>query len=178
MARGLSIRELKIVIRDRQLAGSLASRLRQMIPPSPILAGMVRKAFDIFLSFSSSDVDAAETVKRALYRRSDVGPIFDFRFAIDKGVSWQTKIDEAITSCRAVVAVISPSYIVSPECQEELLQARLRHKREGGSVLFPVYWRRWEGDLALWLQLINAADCREADSAKLVALIGALGFKA
>lgn len=177
MARGLSIKELKIVIRDRKLADSLASKLAQARSPSPIPPRMVRNAFDIFLSFSSADVDAAETVKKSLHGRGDVGPIFDFRFAIDKGVSWQTEIDKAITSCRAVVAVISPSYIVSPECQEELLQARLRHKREGGAVLFPIYWRRWDGDLALWLQLINAADCREADSAKLAASIGSLGLR-
>lgn len=176
MARGLGISELKVVVRDRHLGDALAARLRQATRPSQIQRA-TKKGFDVFLSFSSADADAAGTVKEALQKRDDVGPIFDFRFAIDKGVSWQTKIDEAITSCRSIVAVISPSYIASPECQEELLQARLRQKREGGAVLFPIYWREWGGDLALWLQLINAADCREGDSAKLTAAAGALRFK-
>lgn len=177
LARGLGIRELKIVILDRQLAGLLALRLKEATPPLPVQAGAARKAFDVFLSFANSDTDAAGAIKEALQKRRDIGPVFDYRFSIDKGVSWQTKIDEAITSCRSIIAVISPSYIGSPECQEELLQGRLRHKREGGSVLFPIYWRRWDGDLALWLQLINAADCREANAEKLATCVGGLGFK-
>jgi hypothetical protein len=178
MARGLSISELKIVIRDRPIADALASRLKQVTPPAPVQAQKSRTAFDVFLSFSSADTDGARVVKDALQNRSDVGPIFDYRLAIDKGVSWQAKIDEAITSCRSIVTIISPNYIASPECQEELFQARLRHKREGGLVLFPIYWRKWEGDLALWLQLISAADCREADTARLAASVSSLTFRA
>lgn len=178
MARGLGIGELKIVIRDRRLADVLSSRLNQTTAPLPVQMDVPQKAFDVFLSFSNKDAEAAESIKGTLQRREDIGPIFDFRLSIDKGVSWQTKIDEAITSCRSIIAVISPNYIASPECQEELLQARLRHKRERGSVLFPVYWRHWDGDLALWLQLINAVDCREADAAKLEESIRTLRFHA
>ena len=88
---------------------------------------------------------------------------FDFRLAIDKGTSWQEEIDRAITSCRSIVALLSPTYFASPECREELMQARLRNKRAAHALLFPVYWRDWGKELDLWLQVVNYVDCREAN---------------
>ena len=126
------------------------------------------RPFDVFLSFSSTDGSIARTFSDALKdARSDL-TVFDFRLDIEKGISWQQKIDDAIENCRRVVAILSPDYFSSPECMEEIMMARLRNKRSGGKVLHPVYWRESEKELALWLQILNYSDCREADEAKIV----------
>lgn len=177
MSRGLGIRELKIIIRDPEVAMAMAGRLSTAAQKSILPSSSIRSVHDVFLSFSSVDHEAATRVKKSLESRKDVGRVFDFRYEIDTGLAWQKEIDKAITSCRAVVALISETYLRSAVCQEELHQARLRHNREGGRVLFPLYWRNWNGDLALWLQIINARDCREADSAKLEEAVGQLNFR-
>ena len=72
-----------------------------------------------------------------------------------------------MTNSRAIVALMSPDYEKSPECQEEIMQARFRHKHEARAVLFPVYWRTLETDLKLWIKTINYSDCREQSASKL-----------
>jgi hypothetical protein len=166
MARGLPISELKIVVLP-DLAGGILRSMALFKETMPSLsqetdeASAAKKDYDVFLSFSTADVKAAEHAKTELLKRNDCRKVFDFRLEIDKGKSWQDEIDRAITSCRAIVALMSPSYFASPECQEELWQARLRNKRSGGTVLFPIYWRDYAMGLDLWLQILNYADCRE-----------------
>jgi len=55
-----------------------------------------------------------------------------------------------------------------------LAQARLRNKRSNQKILIPVYWRDWGKELALWLQTLNYADCREADYQKLANTVSKL----
>jgi len=177
MSRGLGISELKIVVLDRDNAMYLASRLLKFKQPEPVLSNAVPKAYDVFLSYSSLDADAAKIARNCLAARQDISQIFDFKLSIDPGVSWQKEIDAAIVSARSILAITSPSYFASPECQEELQQARLRHKREGGGVLFPIYWRDDSKSNELWLQTINGTDCREANISKLKDSIPAIKFK-
>ena len=177
MSRGLSIKELKIVILEKRLAADMASRLASVDLGDILPLNKQKGSYDVFLSFSKNDQAAADITKQALLERNDVKAIFDYRLEIDKGVSWQSKIDEAILSSNAIVAITSPSYFASPECQEELSQARLRHKRDGGSRLFPINWKSTENDLALWLQTINMSDCREENSDKLKKEVRQLRFR-
>lgn len=164
LARGLAISELKIVARAGRREALLATMREFRTQLAPLsFTRPPPPAFDVFLSFSGHDAQAADTAKTALQRREDTKRIFDFRLAIDKGKSWQDEIDLAITSCRSIVAILSPTYFASPECREELMQARLRNKRSAHPVLFPVYWLDWGKDLALWLQIVNFVDCREGN---------------
>lgn len=177
LSRGLGIRELMIVVHDQQTAASLAKRIE--LAASRATAPQIDQSlsYDVFLSFCNVDQDAADAAKEELFKRSDVRTVFDYREGIDHGVCWQSKLDAAITSCRSILTLISPEYLRSPECLEELSQARLRHKREGGRVLFPIYWKQWDGELSLWLQLINASDCRESSKSKMAATIQALKLR-
>jgi hypothetical protein len=171
MSRGLAINELKIVIRDSDQAQLAAKRLsvynQQHAHSGQNKQSVSEYKHDVFLSFSSSDGDGATLAKQVLTRRSDVRSVFDFRHEIPKGASWQAELDVAIAQCRTVVALITPAYEKSPECQEEIMQARLRHKHERQGVLFPVYWRSLQTPVALWLRTINYADCREQDASGL-----------
>jgi hypothetical protein len=154
LARGLPISELKIVERNSIRAAALANAMEEF--KSRLVVPKLRpadpQAFDVFLSFSTKDSEAADIARAELAKRSDAKKIFDFRLQIDKGRSWQAEIDRAISSSNAIIAILSPSYFNSPECREELMQARLRNKRSDRTVLFPVYWLDWGKELDLWLQ--------------------------
>lgn len=173
LARGLAISELKIVEcredRAAVLAAAMAEFKAKNVAASQRDTGP--ESFDVFLSFSSADPEAADCAKSALQARSDAKRVFDFRLAIDKGKSWQEELDRAISSSRSIVAILSPSYFASPECREELMQARLRNKTADRTLLFPVYWRDWGKELDLWLQLVNYADCRECDYQSLTTIM-------
>lgn len=178
LSRGLAITELMIVERRADRAAVLTSAMEdfksglsaaKLVPTTSV-------AYDVFLSFSSHDIDAADCVKVDLQKRGDARRIFDFRLEIDKGASWQYEIDRAISSSKAVVAILSPTYFASPECREELMQARLRNKRSDHFVLFPIYWRDWGKELDLWLQTINYADCREGNHQALTNTVSKLSF--
>jgi TIR domain len=140
--RGLPLKEFKIVIRSEALAIRLQAdlvTLKQEINVSPIKD--VAQVYDIFLSYSSRDTSAANLLVSLLRRANPDLTVFDYQKPIDFGVSYQDEIDQAIERCRRVVALMSPSYFGFPECQEELQIARLRKKRQGGKILFPVYWQ-------------------------------------
>ena len=151
LARGLAISELKIVERDPERAAELAATMADFKAKTAIsaLKPPQSTAFDVFLSFSSFDAEAADCARVALQKRGDTKRVFDFRIDIDKGKSWQEELDRAISSSRSIVVLLSPSYFASPECREELMQARLRNKRSDRPLLFPVYWRDWGRDRPL-----------------------------
>ena len=174
LQRGLPIRELAIVERSEQRLERLAeawdafeAQRQEGARPT----GAESTAYDVFLSFSSEDGEAASELRRLFEQGTSPDRVFDFRLKIDTGSSWQRAIDEAISSSRIVVPLLTPDYFASPECREELMQARLRHKQSEAPVLFPIYWRTTGDEMALWLQVINLADCRESDYARLGAVV-------
>ena len=168
LGRGLPVQELKIVERSAHVLEPAKKVFDQFAASSPhIDQPDGEKAYDVFISYSIKDQPAAECFASALRARRPQAKIFDFRNSIDKGLSYQQEIDNAIERCRRIVAILSPDYFMSPECTEELMMARLRNKRADRGVLLPVYWRGLDGDLALWLRALNYSDCREEDTAKL-----------
>jgi len=174
LARGLAVRELMIVERTPERVAVLARTMadfKRKLDLSNIKPSQSTK-YDVFLSFSRNDAKAADFAKAELEKREDTKKVFDFRIAIEKGKSWQEELDKAISSSRCIVSIMSPSYFSSPECKEELMQARLRNKRSNHSCLFPIYW--CDGDLDLWIQAINYADCREENFQKLKDAVGGL----
>jgi TIR domain len=162
LARGLPVSEIKIVERDPKRV----ERMKQMLHAHREGAVAVRGprglgAPDIFLSFATADVAVAERLGEQFRRVGKGFKVFDFRHAIKDGTSWQEKIDTALAASKIIVSVLSPDYIMSPECREELFQARLRNKRSPLPILHPIYWRDLGTDLHLWLQAIRYSDCRE-----------------
>ncbi len=176
LARGLAISELKIVERQPDRAAALAATMAEF--KSKLVTSKLRPAqstsFDVFLSFSTKDAKAVDCTRIELLKRGDANRVFDFRIEIEKGKSWQEELDRAICSCRSIIAIMSPSYFASPECREELMQARLRNKRSDRVVLFPIYWLDWGKELDLWLQVVNYADCREGNYQTLTSTINKL----
>jgi hypothetical protein len=176
LARGLPISELKIVERDPARASFLANIMADFASKLVIkkIKPIESQMFDVFLSFSAKDSEAADIANAELTKGNSTRRVFDYRLEIDKGKSWQAEIDRAISSSKAVIAILSPSYFESPECKEELMQARLRNKRSDRAILFPIYWLDWGKELDLWLQVLNLADCREGDPRKLTRAVNEL----
>lgn len=173
LARGLPISELKIVLRPSPKNTQLIQTF-QKCSPTPLAPA--KPTTDVFLSYSSVDKDIATKTEQELLRRDDVAQVFNFRSSINVGQSWQQEIDDAIQDARAMVALISPDYLKSPECQEELMVARLRNKHDG-PFLYPIWWRGADEDVALWFKTINIADCRQSDRQTLVDRVQGLSLK-
>jgi TIR domain len=168
LRRDLPVNELKIVVRSSALARSLAGELRAIAAAVPTTRlESTAPNYDLFLSYSSRDAAAARLIKEAIIAPNKNLRVFDFKNEIDIGKSYQQEIDHSIENCRKIIAVMSPSYFCSPECQEELHMARLRNKRADHSVFFPIYWQSLDTELKLWIQALNYADCRECDERKL-----------
>ena len=171
MKRGLPIRELRIMEQDLERAKALEpvfAELKASATPNARERNSGR--YDLFLSFAGEDANAVDLVRQALTAKGAEIQLFDYRHSIDPGKVWQDAIDLAMQSCRKMVAFLTPSYFRSVECKEEINMARLRHKRQDQSFLFPLYVRSLQNDaeLPLWLQTVTYIDCREIDRTKLI----------
>ena len=172
MKRGLPIHELRIIEKDKSRVALLTPLFAEMKNLSaPAEDETTGGNYHVFLSFSSKDVNEADTIAKALRSRAPGLQLFDYRLAIDNGKVWQHEIDQALRACLRMISLLSPSYFSSPECREELSVARLLHKRRNYSFLFPLYIRSLSNDeeLPFWLQAISYIDCREGDPGKLAA---------
>lgn len=168
MKRGLSIGELRIMEQNKDRAALLAPVFAEMKSlATSAQTELAAQGRQVFLSFSHPDADAADEVAQAL--RSLGKSVFDYRVSINPGKVWQTEIERALNACSKMVPLITPAYLHSPECLEELSMGRLLHKRRAVPFLFPLYTRSLpnEDELPLWLQALNYIDCREADLDKL-----------
>ncbi|MGH2504254.1 MAG: toll/interleukin-1 receptor domain-containing protein [Ktedonobacterales bacterium] len=82
---------------------------------------------DVFSSYSRRDRAYIDELRPSLeaYKRS---VWVDLR-AIPPSADWRDEIHQAIISSDAFICVISPDYVASPICQEELEFARANNKR-------------------------------------------------
>ena len=167
---GLRIDAIKIVERDGDKAEALRqtmARLKSSRPSGP-LRRTAGHAYDVFLSYSRQDSDAADYVASQLRAHESRPTVFQDTLSIDPGASWQQKIWEALDACRKVVVLYSPSYLTSKVCQEEYEIAWLR-ERDDGNVLVPLYLVT--AKLPPHIRILNYTDCRESDRARLRAAI-------
>jgi hypothetical protein len=169
MRRGYPISELMIAERDADTLKIISGTMEDVKRSNPATrAPMERKAkYDWFISYATPDKLASAIACQELLTRHPAAKVFDFRYEIDQGSSWQTRIDEAIAHADKILAIMSPDYFASPECIEELMMARLRDKRSQRVILLPYYWKSIGTELDLWLQVRNYWDCREANADKL-----------
>lgn len=144
-----TIRNLILVFSDKLNSGDL----QDSFPGKPTV--------HIFLSFSSKDAATADHIAARFLELIPQARVFDFRRNIEIGMSYQREIDAALKKSNKVLCLLSPDYIGSAECQEELMVSRLRAKRLGLNLLWPVYWRDQPEGLEDWIMIHNIADCRE-----------------
>jgi hypothetical protein len=86
---------------------------------------------DIFLSHSSADNQAADTVKAWLARDRPSWSVFLDKHPNDgilAGQGWQDRLRAELTSCRLVLAIITPEWLASRWCFTEAVTADFRGK--------------------------------------------------
>jgi hypothetical protein len=86
-------------------------------------------SFAAFVSYSHPDdeydegaitqlANRLERALRAFTGRSDLAVFLD-REAIEWGDAWRARIEEGVGSSKALIAVVTPSYLASKECRRE-----------------------------------------------------------
>jgi hypothetical protein len=89
----------------------------------------------IFISHSSADNAAAETMKTWLADKGHVSLFLDFdpEAGIRGGSDWEQTLYQKLRECQAVIALLTPAWLASKWCAIELALARA-----GGKAIFPV----------------------------------------
>lgn len=176
--RGLPISVLKIVayaedtavlakrkFLDIKRADELARNSEPLRSDAAVAGEPEASGFDIFLSYSREDSEAAQLILQALQRSNRNIRVFYDRTNLSPGGSWLAQIAESLDSARRVAALYTPNYWASKYCKDEFCAAYVRQTDTGESVLFPVYFR--SAQIPYLFRTVQYADCREADLSRL-----------
>lgn len=173
LERGMPITVIKIVA----FAEPAAQRLQRLFAKlgSNYTTGKAQRessaraitfsGYDFFLSYAHEDASAADGVVQGLRAGKPAIRVFQDKLELKPGDAWQSELDEALESCRKVIALYSPRYLESPVCMEEFNMARLRHRESDNNVLVPIYLRSTK--LPLYMRSLQFIDCREDDVPKI-----------
>jgi hypothetical protein len=110
---------------------------------------------DVFISYARADgVDGlvrrfAADLAEELRARSGVNTIDGLVFrdvaGIEIGETYETVLRRELRSCKAFVALLSPTYVERPACETEWAAFAWRLERAGSPpLLFPICWRYFE----------------------------------
>lgn len=102
----------------------------------------------IFVSYAHDDdnydgggiTKLAERLERSIQAftgQKDLRVFFD-RKAIDWGDVWRSRVTDGLTTSAILIAIVTPSYLVSRECQREL--AEFLSSSDSGAWLLPIYY--------------------------------------
>ncbi|MCL4251129.1 MAG: TIR domain-containing protein [Anaerolineae bacterium] len=95
----------------------------------------VQPRHQIFVSYSRSDLLAVKNIYEDL-QNAGYTLWMDVE-GIEVGEAWRKELETQITASEALIACISPDFLASPHCQEEIAQAQREHK-----PIYPVLVRR------------------------------------
>lgn len=167
LARGLPIEVVKIVLfhstphdklrrlfTDARDSGTGIDPSADDSPPGPA-------PYDCFISYSRKDEGEVDALVDTLREATPLLRIFQDKLVLQPGSAWQSSLDQALESCRKVVAVLSPNYFTSTMCLEEFNMSRVRHRESGNQVLVPLYLHT--AQLPLYIQTLNYIDCRDGE---------------
>jgi hypothetical protein len=163
---GLPIERIKFVFRD-ETAAAKAGEIFKSYTQRAVghFSSPKDKQYDVFISYSREDKDAADTLVNALQEASL--RVFMDRIALKAGASWQREIFEALETCSATALLFSPAYLDSRMCKEEFDIARARHLDNERTIIFPLLVR--DAKLPTYMRLLNYVDCRVSDPEKIAA---------
>ena len=101
----------------------------------------------VFISYAHEDEEFAKRLRNSLIK---IGyNAFIDREDILPAEPWRVRLEELIAAAEAVVVIVSPDWVKSPDCQQEVNQS-LELKKH----LAPLYWR-WKPTLATPLPLAD-----------------------
>ncbi len=167
MAFGLPLKCLKIVEYSPEKAVLLKrefSQLKGKYETSP-LQSTSSFQYDVFISYSHKDTEKVSFLAQELQERRPNLRIFLDRKELNAGDAWQQELYEALDACRKVIALYSPTYLLSKVCKEEFNIALYRHRDSQEPILFPILL--YEAQLPTYMKLLQYVDCREGNEDRL-----------
>lgn len=179
LSRGTPIDVIKVVEYDPFKAGEMKGafgflkRRYHKAATTRVTGADENFNYDVFLSYSRKNQAEADWLYGEIHRQRPDLTIFMDKIEMRVGAAWQQKLYRALDDSRRVIALLSPDYIASKICQEELNIAIARN-RDSEGVLMPLYL--YDAKLPTYIKLLNYIDCRESDYAKLAAAVGQLGL--
>jgi hypothetical protein len=126
--------------------------------------------YDVFISYSRKDEDAAQTFAGALREMSL--KVFIDRAVIRPGAAWQQDIFEALEMSSSTAMLFSPDFLNSKVCKDEFGIAWARRREDERVVIFPLLLR--DSELPMYMRLVNYVDCRTSDATKIRNAAGSL----
>jgi hypothetical protein len=169
LGAGLALDRIKIVVRRSAHVHSLReefSRIkRRLSDPKPAQKESPFR-FDVFVSYSHNNKEPVDILVDAVRAERPSLRFFLDRLDLRPGSPWQQHIFDALDASRKMICVFSPDYVASKVCKEEFNIALFRHRESAEGVLLPVYL--YSADLPTYFKLVQYADVREADPAKIV----------
>lgn len=180
LSRGTPIDVLKVVEFDPFKAGEMKGafgflkRRYRKAASTPTIPDGGEEGFshDVFISYSRKDQAEADWLYAELQRLYPKLNIFMDKVSMRAGSAWQQRLYRALDDSRKVVALLSPDYIASRICQEELNIAIARN-RDSEGVLVPLYIR--SAQLPTYIKLLNYIDCRDEVNTKLTDACAQIG---
>ena len=119
---------------------------------------------DFFISYTSSDEKYAKWIAELLERNgyTTIIQAWDFR----PGDNFVSKINEALTSCKKMIIVLSENYMKSNWCQAEWTSKIADQIKNGTSTIIPIIIRpvRLNGSLLEPISHINIIDMPQAQA--------------
>lgn len=179
LSRGTPIDVIKVVEYDPFKAGEMKGafgflkRRYRKAANNPVEHGVDGFNYDVFISYSRKNQTEADWLYEALKKQRPDLKVFIDRVSMRAGSSWQQKLYKALDDSRRVIPLLSPDYVASAICQEELNIAIARN-RDNEGVLMPIYL--YQAKLPTYIKLLNYIDCREGDYDKLSAALAHLGI--
>lgn len=113
-------------------------------PPDDTSHTRKRQSAQIFISYSRSDRLAVDQLFDDLRRRHYVLWMDVDEHGIEPGENWKQELIDQLTASEAVIACVSPDFLRSKFCRDEIEQAKKEKK-----PIFPVLVRRLDADQSL-----------------------------
>ena len=130
---------------------------------------------DVFISAAPEDASAAELVTQVV---STVSPELHIYRSVQSQPNIAGMLEQhyaALDSCRRVMVLLTPAFMSSKVCQEDLCVARFRSHRASAPILFPVYLR--DATLPPSIRVLRMIDCRELNASSLRVAAALLAIK-
>jgi hypothetical protein len=176
LRHGLSLRIIKIVIKSESAAilakkAFLAAKQDdEDVSDKPMLETINKpvatsinqtESYDIFLSYSHQDSEAAKSMVDCITRCSPNFRVFFDRNSLSPGGSWLMRLADCLDTARFVATLYTPHYWSSKYCKDEFTAAHMRQNDTGKEILFPIFYR--QTNIPYFFRTIQYVDCREAN---------------
>jgi hypothetical protein len=95
--------------------------------------------YDIYLSYCEEDKERIAFIVECLKKNKTNVKVFSKLQELDMYESWQEQLYATISSCKRVMALITPAYMKSTSCSEQYNIALCLSRKLNHNFLIPLY---------------------------------------